>query len=101
MAGNVLGAVIFGYYSDRFGRKTCLITCICLFICLGMGGAWATTTYTIYLVFRFLNGVAGVPLFENSFVLGQCFPKYLGLICTAFFLEVKFPALPLAKVRLD
>ncbi|XP_034966442.1 solute carrier family 22 member 7-like [Zootoca vivipara] len=55
--GVMLGALIFGYLSDRFGRKTMLlVSYVCTLIC-GMVSS-ASVTYSMLAVMRTLTGMS-------------------------------------------
>ncbi|XP_068025854.1 solute carrier family 22 member 7 [Melanerpes formicivorus] len=55
--GVTLGAVIFGYLSDRFGRKTMLLLSLLCSVVFGMLSA-ASVSYVMLAVTRTLTGVA-------------------------------------------
>lgn len=55
--GAVLGAVVSGQCTDRFGRKKVLLTCACLFAVTGVGTGWAPA-YPLFISFRILSGAA-------------------------------------------
>ncbi|XP_066467925.1 solute carrier family 22 member 7-like [Tiliqua scincoides] len=55
--GVTLGAVIFGYLSDRFGRKTMLLVSYVCTLIFGMLSS-ASVTYTMLSVTRTLTGMA-------------------------------------------
>ncbi|XP_034033439.1 solute carrier family 22 member 6 [Thalassophryne amazonica] len=57
MGGVLAGAIIFGWLSDRFGRRTVLIWSYLLLAVLGCSSA-LSPNYTGYCVFRFLSGMA-------------------------------------------
>ncbi|NWX12057.1 S22A7 protein, partial [Aegotheles bennettii] len=55
--GVTMGAVVFGYLSDRFGRKTMLLLSLVCSLILGMLSA-ASISYTMLAITRTLTGVA-------------------------------------------
>ncbi|NWS99673.1 S22A7 protein, partial [Mionectes macconnelli] len=55
--GVTMGAVVFGYLSDRFGRKTMLLLSLVCSVAFGMLSA-ASVSYTMLAVTRTLTGVA-------------------------------------------
>ncbi|XP_062429437.1 solute carrier family 22 member 7 isoform X1 [Rhea pennata] len=55
--GVTVGAVIFGYLSDRYGRKTMLLVSLVCSVIFGMLSA-ASTSYSMLAVTRTLTGVA-------------------------------------------
>ncbi len=55
--GAAIGAIIGGKLSDAIGRKKLLILCAALFALTGAGTGWAGT-FTIFVSFRMLSGVA-------------------------------------------
>lgn len=55
--GAILGAIISGRLTDRFGRKKILLTCGFLFVLTGVGTGWAPD-YPLFVTFRILSGVA-------------------------------------------
>ncbi|WP_141430790.1 MFS transporter [Bacillus sp. 03113] len=54
--GMAVGALFFGFISDRIGRKSVLIITLLLFS-LGSGASAFTTTLSIFLIFRFVIGM--------------------------------------------
>ncbi|XP_042532105.1 steroid transmembrane transporter SLC22A24-like [Dipodomys spectabilis] len=68
MIGSLLGGLIFGHLSDRFGRKT--IFRWCLFqMAIGDTCAAFAPTFLVYCSLRFLAGLSVVPILANSSVL--------------------------------
>src|ERR1022692_4744677 len=57
LVGCLIGALIAGISSDKFGRKKLLIVAALLFAVTSLGNAWAGT-FTIFVVWRILGGVA-------------------------------------------
>ncbi len=54
--GMAVGALVFGIWADRIGRKNVLIITLLLFS-LGSGFSALTTSLSIFLIFRFLIGM--------------------------------------------
>ena len=54
--GMAVGALVFGIWADRIGRKNVLIMTLLLFS-LGSGFSALTTSLSIFLIFRFLIGM--------------------------------------------
>ncbi|XP_077185470.1 solute carrier family 22 member 6-A-like [Paroedura picta] len=57
MAGILLGGIVFGGLSDRFGRRTLLIWCYLQMAVTGSATAFSPS-YSFYCAFRFLTGMA-------------------------------------------
>ncbi|XP_061846234.1 solute carrier family 22 member 7 isoform X2 [Colius striatus] len=55
--GVTMGAVVFGYLSDRFGRKSMLLLSLVCSVILGMLSA-ASVSYSMLVITRTLTGVA-------------------------------------------
>uniref|UniRef100_A0A8C3XUL7 Major facilitator superfamily (MFS) profile domain-containing protein n=1 Tax=Chelydra serpentina TaxID=8475 RepID=A0A8C3XUL7_CHESE len=56
MAGVLLGALLFGVFSDRFGRRIILLCSLLLVAVMGTGAALSSNFLT-YCAFRLLSGV--------------------------------------------
>ncbi|CAM5126693.1 unnamed protein product [Eretmochelys imbricata] len=56
MAGVLLGALLFGVFSDRFGRRVILLCSLLLVAVMGTGAALSSDFLT-YCAFRLLSGV--------------------------------------------
>ncbi|XP_025033972.2 solute carrier family 22 member 6-like [Pelodiscus sinensis] len=56
MAGVLLGALLFGIFSDRFGRRVVLLGSLLLVAVMGTGAAFSSNFLT-YCAFRLLSGV--------------------------------------------
>lgn len=65
MSGLLLGAMIFGGLSDRFGRKAVMLWC-CLQLGISGTSAALSTSFTAYCIFRFLVGMAGSGITLNA-----------------------------------
>ncbi|XP_069092489.1 solute carrier family 22 member 7-like [Pleurodeles waltl] len=55
--GVTIGAILIGYLSDRFGRRTMLFVCFVFTLVFGMAAA-ASINYPMLAVFRSLSGVS-------------------------------------------
>ncbi|XP_074023165.1 solute carrier family 22 member 6-B-like [Numenius arquata] len=65
MAGVLVGGIIFGGLSDRFGRRSLLIWC---YFQMGTTGTCCSfsPTFSVYCLFRFLTGMAFSGIVLNS-----------------------------------
>ncbi|NXY62916.1 S226A protein, partial [Callaeas wilsoni] len=68
MAGILMGSIIFGGLSDRFGRRSVLTWCYLQMAAMGTCSSFAPT-FTVYCLFRFLTGVAYSGIVLNSLSL--------------------------------
>ncbi|XP_069500859.1 solute carrier family 22 member 6-like [Ambystoma mexicanum] len=68
MAGVLVGAVVFGGLSDRFGRRFVLLWSLLLIALTGTAAAFAPS-FVVYCVFRFLSGVGLSGLLLNYICL--------------------------------
>ncbi|XP_019352530.1 solute carrier family 22 member 6-A isoform X1 [Alligator mississippiensis] len=57
MAGVLVGGIVFGGLSDRFGRRSLLIWCYLQMASMGAASAFSPS-FSAYCVFRFLTGMA-------------------------------------------
>uniref|UniRef100_A0A8C6VST3 Major facilitator superfamily (MFS) profile domain-containing protein n=1 Tax=Naja naja TaxID=35670 RepID=A0A8C6VST3_NAJNA len=57
MAGVLIGGILFGGLSDRFGRKPILLWCYLQLATTGTGTAFSPN-FSVYCVLRFLSGMA-------------------------------------------
>ncbi|XP_025049337.1 solute carrier family 22 member 6-A-like isoform X1 [Alligator sinensis] len=57
MAGVLVGGIVFGGLSDRFGRRSLLIWCYLQMASMGTASAFSPS-FSAYCVFRFLTGMA-------------------------------------------
>uniref|UniRef100_A0A8C0F7M9 Major facilitator superfamily (MFS) profile domain-containing protein n=1 Tax=Bubo bubo TaxID=30461 RepID=A0A8C0F7M9_BUBBB len=65
MAGVLVGGIVFGGLSDRFGRRSLLTWCYLQMGAMGTCSSFAPT-FTIYCLFRFLTGMAFSGIVLNS-----------------------------------
>ncbi|XP_075404144.1 steroid transmembrane transporter SLC22A24-like [Tenrec ecaudatus] len=68
MAGSLMGALICGWLSDRFGRKLVLRCCFLQLAISGTCTAFAPN-FLIYCALRFSSGFAVTAIFSNAFIL--------------------------------
>jgi AAHS family 4-hydroxybenzoate transporter-like MFS transporter len=69
LLGGMLGAFVFGYLADRFGRMRTLALCVLLFAGLNIAAAW-THTIGSFTIVRFLCGIG----------LGGAIPNVMALV---------------------
>ncbi|XP_069665512.1 solute carrier family 22 member 6-A-like [Haliaeetus albicilla] len=65
MTGILVGGIIFGGLSDRFGRRSLLTWCYLQMGTMGICSSFAPT-FTVYCLFRFLTGMAFSGILLNS-----------------------------------
>ncbi|NXN95222.1 S226A protein, partial [Rhinopomastus cyanomelas] len=65
MAGVLVGGIIFGGLSDRFGRRLLLTWCYLQLATMGTCSSFAPT-FSVYCLFRFLTGMAFSGIVLNS-----------------------------------
>nr|XP_033811685.1 solute carrier family 22 member 6-A-like isoform X2 [Geotrypetes seraphini] len=68
MAGVLIGALIFGGLSDRFGRRAVLLWSLLMIGVMGTGAAFSPS-FPVYCLFRFLSGVGLSGLLLNYICL--------------------------------
>ncbi|XP_064636407.1 organic cation transporter protein-like isoform X2 [Lineus longissimus] len=68
-AGRLVGAVVFGQLSDKFGRKPVFMACLVLQIIAGIAAAFSPNMPFFYVVY-FLQGVMQVGVFLTVYVMG-------------------------------
>ncbi|XP_025192491.1 organic cation transporter protein [Melanaphis sacchari] len=89
MVGVMLGSIIFGYLSDRIGRKNIFMISLWLQGIVGCGMAFAQE-YWSFTLLRVLVGASTSGLYLASYVIGLEFvsPKYrmvVGVVIQMFF----------------
>ncbi|NXS32746.1 S226B protein, partial [Pomatostomus ruficeps] len=65
MAGVLVGGIVFGGLSDRFGRRSVLTWCYLQMAAMGTCSSFAPS-FTVYCLFRFLTGTAFSGIVLNS-----------------------------------
>ncbi|CAH0559511.1 unnamed protein product [Brassicogethes aeneus] len=68
MLGVIIGNILFGVLADRRGRKTVLMTCICLQSLFGMICAWVPW-YWGFVIARLMLGISNGGTMVTSFVM--------------------------------
>lgn len=68
--GIIVGAILFGRLSDRLGRRPVFFFALCSQLTFGASAAIAPN-YTLFVLARFLAGVAYSGVFLVAFVIGK------------------------------
>uniref|UniRef100_A0A0K2T5E1 Major facilitator superfamily (MFS) profile domain-containing protein n=1 Tax=Lepeophtheirus salmonis TaxID=72036 RepID=A0A0K2T5E1_LEPSM len=68
MFGLLIGSVLMGVISDKFGRKKTIFGSLVISSLLIIGGYWSKDLES-YFILRLLNGIFNVSLFTNSFII--------------------------------
>jgi OCT family organic cation transporter-like MFS transporter 4/5 len=68
MAGVFVGCIVFGWASDKFGRRPTMLVAIVIQICSTIITAFSTN-YIMFVAFRFLVAFSVAGVFECGFVL--------------------------------
>ncbi|XP_045872150.1 solute carrier family 22 member 10-like [Meles meles] len=68
LAGMLVGGVIGGHLSDRFGRKLILRWCLLQLTIIGTGAAFVSN-FHIYCLLRFLSGCSSIIILTNGGML--------------------------------
>lgn len=55
LLGCALGAMIAGWFADKYGRRTTLMVCAVLFAISGLGAAWSNE-FSSFVLFRLVGG---------------------------------------------
>uniref|UniRef100_A0A671XNE7 Solute carrier family 22 member 13b n=1 Tax=Sparus aurata TaxID=8175 RepID=A0A671XNE7_SPAAU len=69
MAGVLVGALVFGAVSDRFGRRITILLTLILLLLFGVGTAFTPNIY-VYMVLNFFCGATGGVILINTSVMG-------------------------------
>ncbi|KAK7105608.1 organic cation transporter protein-like [Littorina saxatilis] len=69
MVGLLVGSIVMGVVSDRFGRKTALMICVVLIMGTSIGTAFASS-YAAFVTLRFFIGIGGMGIFLSAYTLG-------------------------------
>uniref|UniRef100_A0A3P8TIR2 Solute carrier family 22 member 13b n=1 Tax=Amphiprion percula TaxID=161767 RepID=A0A3P8TIR2_AMPPE len=70
MAGILIGALVYGIISDRFGRRFAILLAISFLLVFGVATAFSPNIY-VYMVFKFFCGTSSVSMTMNVSVLGE------------------------------
>ncbi|TKS87702.1 Solute carrier family 22 member 13 [Collichthys lucidus] len=65
MAGILVGALVFGAISDRFGRRTSILLSLLLLLVFGVGAAFSPNVY-VYMVSKFFLGFPATIVIQTS-----------------------------------
>ncbi|XP_069956927.1 organic cation transporter protein-like [Cherax quadricarinatus] len=89
MAGMLIGAIVIGDFSDRFGRKKGMLLSALL---IGTGGILSAVSpnYCMFLIMRFFTGAGGIGLFQITFVQAIEFTGTKWRTFCGIFIEVPF-----------
>ncbi|XP_041817776.1 solute carrier family 22 member 13-like [Chelmon rostratus] len=68
MAGFLVGALVFGAISDRFGRRFAVLLSLFLLLLFGVGATFSPNIY-VYMVLKFLCGGSGGVIMMNTSVM--------------------------------
>lgn len=71
----VIGAIIFGWVSDRWGRKPALVLSAALMV-VGNLAMIGTPNYLFYIILRFIVGLSYPSVFNLGFVIGAYFHHF-------------------------
>ncbi|XP_074477623.1 solute carrier family 22 member 13-like [Sebastes fasciatus] len=69
MAGVLVGTLVFGAISDRFGRRLAILLSLFLTLLFGVGGAFSPNIY-VYMVLKFFGGCSSIVIQMNAVVMG-------------------------------
>ncbi|XP_036934312.1 solute carrier family 22 member 13-like isoform X1 [Acanthopagrus latus] len=69
MAGCLVGALLYGAISDRFGRRFATLLCLFDLLLFGVGAAFSPNIY-VYMILKFFCGTSAGVCMMNATVLG-------------------------------
>ncbi|XP_041661901.1 solute carrier family 22 member 6 [Cheilinus undulatus] len=69
MSGLLVGALVFGYLADKYGRRNIILINLAIQAIFGVGAAFAPNFY-IYTALRFIVGTSISGIIMSAFVLG-------------------------------
>ncbi|XP_015509581.2 uncharacterized protein LOC107216806 [Neodiprion lecontei] len=70
--GQFSGLIYSGYVSDRFGRRNLLVLATTMSTILGLIRSFSLN-YEMFIIFEFLDAMAGAGLYSSAFILGMEF----------------------------
>ena len=70
MGGVFVGCIVFGWASDKFGRRITMLVAALIQVVASISAAFATN-YVIFIFLRFLIAFSVSGVFECGFVLGK------------------------------
>ena len=70
MGGVFVGCIVFGWASDKFGRRLTMLIAALIQVVASISAAFATN-YVIFIFLRFLIAFSVSGVFECGFVLGK------------------------------
>ena len=76
MGGVFVGCMIWGWASDKYGRRLAMLVAAALQVVSSITATWATN-YVVFIFLRFLIAFSVSGVFECGFVLGKHLFKYL------------------------
>ncbi|KAG3284828.1 solute carrier family 22 member 9-like [Ictidomys tridecemlineatus] len=102
MAGMLIGSIVCGYLSDRFGRRLLLTWCLLQLAIADTCAAFAPT-FVVYCPLRFLAGISTTTIVANAILLiaEWTSPKYQAMgttmaVCAASFGNILLGSLAFA-----
>ncbi|XP_013787158.1 carcinine transporter-like [Limulus polyphemus] len=82
--GTSVGSIVFGFISDRYGRRASIIASYAIALVAGIGSSFANS-FAIFAALRFFVGACIIPLSEDPYILGLEYigveKRTLGIIC--------------------
>ena len=79
MGGVFVGCMIWGWASDKYGRRLAMLVAAALQVVSSITATWATN-YVVFIFLRFLIAFSVSGVFECGFVLGKHLFKYFTVI---------------------
>ncbi|XP_037612890.1 solute carrier family 22 member 13-like [Sebastes umbrosus] len=86
MAGVLVGALMYGAISDKFGRRSAILLSLLLSLLFGVGAAFSPNVY-VYMVLKFFSGTSVVVIQMNAAVMAlEWTDPSKAALCTAFIM---------------